>query len=149
MNLRVKFRAEDLHWRPSEQICCFDEVFLMALTSTEQLSIERPLHRKAATGGVLLEKVFLEISQDSQENTCGKVPFLIRMQAEGTASDLSQVFCWKFLVYFISVEKWNKKGKYPDRVRNVYFLAWLSICLTSKISKEIWQTVTWCCSFHG
>ena len=65
----------------------------MALTSTEQLSIERPLHRKAATGGVLLEKVFLEISQDSQENTCGKVPFLIRMQAERTASDLSQVFC--------------------------------------------------------
>ena len=63
----------------------------MALTSTEQLSIER--HRKAATGGVLLEKVFLEITQDSQENTCGKVPFLIRMQAEGTASDLSQVFC--------------------------------------------------------
>ena len=27
-------------------ICCFDEVFLMALTSTEQLFIERPLYRR-------------------------------------------------------------------------------------------------------
>ena len=30
----------------SQRICCFDEVFLMALTSTEQLFIERPLHRR-------------------------------------------------------------------------------------------------------
>ena len=29
----------------------------------------------AATGGVLLEKVFVEILQNSQENTCGKVSF--------------------------------------------------------------------------
>ena len=36
---------------------------------------------EAATGGVLLEKVFLEISQNSQINTCGKVPFLIKLQA--------------------------------------------------------------------
>ena len=28
-----------------ERICCFDEVFLMALTSREQLFIERPLYR--------------------------------------------------------------------------------------------------------
>ena len=34
----------------------------------------------AAPGGVLLEKVFLEISQNSQENTCGKVSFLIKLQ---------------------------------------------------------------------
>ena len=47
---------------------------------------------EAATGGVLLEKVFLEISQNSQENTCGTVSFLINFQAEATASDLSRVF---------------------------------------------------------
>ena len=34
---------------------------------------------EAVTGGVLLEKVFLEISQNSQENTCGKVSFLIKV----------------------------------------------------------------------
>ena len=30
---------------------------------------------EAATGGVLYEKVFLEISQNSQENTCARVSF--------------------------------------------------------------------------
>ena len=47
---------------------------------------------EAATGGVLLEKVFLEISQNLQENTCSKVSFLIKLHAEATASDLSHVF---------------------------------------------------------
>ena len=84
-----------------ERFCCFDEVFLIALTSTEQVFIERPLYRRflhndkkalcnvisftifhlaeAATGGVLLEKVFLEILQNSpQENTWGKVSFYER-----------------------------------------------------------------------
>ena len=31
------------------------------------------LQKEAATRGVLEEKVFLEISQNSQENTCAKV----------------------------------------------------------------------------
>ena len=31
---------------------------------------------EATTGGALLEKVLLEISQNSQDNTCGKVSFL-------------------------------------------------------------------------
>ena len=34
----------------------------------------------AATGSVLLEKVFLEIQQHLQENTCARVPFLIKPQ---------------------------------------------------------------------
>ena len=33
---------------------------------------------EAAAGGVLLENVFLEISQNSQENMCGNVSFLIK-----------------------------------------------------------------------
>ena len=44
MKLRVKFRAEDLHsLHIFERICCFDNVILMALISTEQLFIEKPL----------------------------------------------------------------------------------------------------------
>ena len=62
-----------------ERICYFNEAFLMAPTSTKQVFIERPLFpvtsvkkficnvigftifhlSEAATGGVLLEKVFL------------------------------------------------------------------------------------------
>ena len=36
---------------------------------------------EAATGGVLLGKMFLEISQNSQVNTCDRVSFLIQLQA--------------------------------------------------------------------
>ena len=39
---------------------------------------------EATTGGVLLEKMFLEISQNSQENTGGKATFLIQLQAGKT-----------------------------------------------------------------
>ena len=36
---------------------------------------------EAATRGILREMVFLEISQNSQENTCPRVSFLIKLQA--------------------------------------------------------------------
>ena len=36
------------------------------------------VNTEAATRGVLIKKVFLEISQDSQENTCVRVSFLIK-----------------------------------------------------------------------
>ena len=39
---------------------------------------------EAATRGVLWKKVFLEISQNSQENTCATVSFLIKLQASAT-----------------------------------------------------------------
>ena len=38
---------------------------------------------KAATRGVLWEKMLLEISQNSQESTCARVSFLIKLQAWG------------------------------------------------------------------
>ena len=37
---------------------------------------------EVATGGVLLEKVFLEISYNSQENTCGKVSFFNKVAGQ-------------------------------------------------------------------
>ena len=40
-------------------------------------------HSEAATRGVLRKKVFREISQNSQENTCARVSFLIKLQASG------------------------------------------------------------------
>ena len=145
----------------------FDEVFLMVPTSMEQLFTERPLHRCFLhndhfytlfpvtsarkflcnvigftifhlSAGVLLEKVFLGILQNSQENTCSKVSFLIKLQAEVTASDHSCLFSWKFLVYFMSIEKWSEKREIPWLSLNIYLFARLLICLTSKISKEIW-----------
>ena len=37
--------------------------------------------RKQSTGGVLHEKMFLKILQNSRENTCDRVSFLIKLQA--------------------------------------------------------------------
>ena len=39
--------------------------------------------QEAATGGVLQEKVFLEISQNSQEKTCARFSFLTKLQVSG------------------------------------------------------------------
>ena len=36
---------------------------------------------EAAPGSVLWKKVFLEISQNSEENACARVSFLIKLQA--------------------------------------------------------------------
>ena len=40
--------------------------------------LERSSHRRCS-----LKKVFLEISQNSQENTCARVSFLMKLQASG------------------------------------------------------------------
>ena len=36
--------------------------------------------QKQSSGGALYKKVFLKILQDSQENTCVRVSFLIKLQ---------------------------------------------------------------------
>ena len=46
-----------------------------------------------------------------------------------------------FLFHFNRKMKW--KREIPWRSWNIYFFARVSICLTSKISKEIWQMVIW------
>ena len=40
-----------------------------------------------------MKKVFLEISQNSPENTCARVSFLIKLQARGLAQVFSCEFC--------------------------------------------------------
>ena len=57
---------------------------------------------------------------------------------------------WSFLslllkisFYFTSTEKWDYKREIPWWSSNIYFFARVSIFLTSKISKEIWQMVIW------
>ena len=54
---------------------------------------------EAATD-VLWEKVFLEISQKSQENTCARISFLIKLQVLGLQlykkETLAQIFSCEF-----------------------------------------------------
>ena len=64
----------------------------MKIESAENLSYTSILFtEEAATRGVLCKKVFLEISQNSQENTCVRVSFLIKLQASEPGD-----FCFGF-----------------------------------------------------
>ena len=56
-------------------------------------------YEEAATQRCLQEKVFLEISQNSQENTCARVSFLIKLKAACNfikKENLAQVFSCEF-----------------------------------------------------
>ena len=46
---------------------------------------------EAGTRGVLRKKMFLEISQNSQENTCARVSFLIKLQAWGFSCQFCEI----------------------------------------------------------
>ena len=47
---------------------------------------------EATTGGILCRKGFLKISQNSEENTCARVYFLVKLQL----ATLTQLFSWEF-----------------------------------------------------
>ena len=53
---------------------------------------------EAATEGVLLKKVFLEISKNLQENTCARVSFIIKLHAWNfiKKESVAQVYCYEF-----------------------------------------------------
>ena len=51
--------------------------------------------QKQSPGGALSKK-FLEISQNSQENTCTSVSFLITLQLHSTQDSSTGVFLWIF-----------------------------------------------------
>ena len=108
-------------------------LFLTLLYTSVYLSTE------AATGGVLQEKVFLEISQNSLENTGVKVSFLIKLQVEACnfikKETLAQVFSCEFCENsrntFFTDHLWvtasvlSRKKNLPhffDQVTNVYCL---------------------------
>ena len=56
---------------------------------------------EAATGGVLRKKVFLKILQNSQENTCARVSFLIKLQANFIEKETpAQLFSCEFCEIF-------------------------------------------------
>ena len=46
-----------------------------------EISASELVSAEAAVRGVLYEKVILKISQDSQENICATISFLIKLQA--------------------------------------------------------------------
>ena len=53
------------------------------------------------------------------------------------------LFYWRFLVYSISTEKWNKKREIPGWSWNIYVFLEYRFIWRLRISKEIWQMVIW------
>ena len=64
------------------KMCCCSTKIISSIISFSE----------AATGGVLKEKVFLEMLQDSQENTCARVSVLPAPETQ-VAQVLSCEFC--------------------------------------------------------
>ena len=59
-------------------------IFRKAFSFSRVLAEEiRRISKEAATEGVLYQKVFLEILQNSQENTRARASFLIKLLASG------------------------------------------------------------------
>ena len=80
-------------------VTLFSEIFssiLILLQSTENLWCYSNC-TEAATAGVFLKKVSLEILQNSQENTCARVSFLLKKKINFIKKEtLAQVLSCKF-----------------------------------------------------
>ena len=88
-------------------------------------------------------KFFVEILQNSQENARSKVSFLISCKLRRLLLIFLVSTLEDFL--FISFRQKNemKKREISWWNSNIYFFARVSISLTWKISKKIWQMVIW------
>ena len=74
---------------------------LSLYTSWKHQKISSFLFIKTATWSCSVKKVFLEILQNSQENTCARVSFLIKLQAGLQKKEtLAQVFSCEFCEIF-------------------------------------------------
>ena len=78
------------------KIGCF--IILKNLLNFSWVTFVKWPNPEAATRGVLWKKVFLEISQNSKENSCTRASFLIKLQASGLflQSTSGNCFCKSF-----------------------------------------------------
>ena len=90
---------------------------------------------KAATECVLWKNVFLKISQTSQENTCAKVFFSMKLQASG-----QQLYLKKTLAQVFSCEfrKISKNAFFTEHLRatasgNSFLNIWLGLECASRV----------------
>ena len=86
---------------------------------------------QAATGGVLYEKVLLEISQNSQENTCARVSMLCR-------SSRPEVFCKKCILRNFA----KFTGKYL--CQSLFFNKVAGLMPATLLKKRLWRLDNTC-----
>ena len=79
-----------------------------------------------------VKKVFLEISQNSQENTCARVSFLIKLQASG--------FFWN--PFFLMVEVFVLHVLYQFHEIKLNVMKYTLNCISWNSLKEIFHSVS-------
>ena len=57
--------------------------FMLQLFNNNRETLAKHVHAEAVVQRCSVKKVFLEISQNSQENTCTRVSFSIKLQSSG------------------------------------------------------------------
>ena len=81
---------------------------------------------EAAIGAALSEKVFLEISQNSQENNCARVSFLIKLQAEACNFTGKETLAQVFSCEFCKIFNCNSFYRIPPVAASVFYnILWL------------------------
>ena len=60
---------------------------------------------EAATRGVLWKKVFLEISQNSQESACARASFLVKLRVAGLQLSLKETLAQVFSGEFCEISR--------------------------------------------
>ena len=72
----LRFHPFHWYWFYLLYVICLENKGVIDFQNTEATT-----NTEAAARGVQWKKVFLEISQNSQENTCARASFLIKLQA--------------------------------------------------------------------
>ena len=82
---------------------------------------------EAATRGVLCKKVFLQISQNSQENTCARVSFLIKFKKRDIKKNLL---------------KKSKKSIKKETLAQVFSCEFCEVSKNTFFTEQLWTTAS-------
>ena len=69
--------VDNIGWKSDDEIMVLKRLMAMALQMNNK---DELIYAKSVVQSCSVQKVFVEISQDSQENTCARVSFLIKLE---------------------------------------------------------------------
>ena len=98
LNASVNWKQKIRDWKRCLKECNFPSRFERTLKKVF-LSAKSDQHIEPATRGVLWKKVFSEISQNSQKNTCARISFLIKLKASDKKAQWLELCYWKNLIF--------------------------------------------------
>ena len=108
----------------SRKHCCTKKLISPTLKQNTKVMMRLLVtqYQKAVSRRCSIKKVFLKVSQNSQENTCVRVSFLIKLQAlacnfikrECLAHMFSCTFCEIFKNTFFTEHLWTTTSEYQE-----------------------------------